>query len=628
MKLYSKIIIISFLIVLSTVCLVTLITGNNLKAFVHKNLIENTRLDSKKIVYDLESIISLKLEETKKLASDYTFNILSKNTIETNDQLIDLNQHENSFNSITFYDNQNQVIFSSRSKNIELPKKQLLSTLSFSYNSDFGMYKNGDKTVIYFVSPIKENSQNKSGYVLTQIHANELLYDINSFLLEKKLIYYLINDKNKIIFTSSKTSNSNSQDFILSSKIESASYQENDATLFFPSDVSTSIFNKKNWRIVLSVPTTSYSNLFKIFFSIIPWLLLITIFFSLIFSLIAKKFIVKPILTLSRSAQELRRGNIRVKIPIGNDEIGKLGKLISLTSRNLIKKLHEQRALNKKLYDQKSQIEIQKNQLEFISNQIGDSISYAERIQLSTLPPLSSLQKVFPKSFVIYKPKDIIGGDFYWFERVRKGNNEFMIVACGDCTGHGVPGAIMSIMGSNQITNVVYYQNYLEPHKIISRLDKIIKFELQKNNEETNMDGMEIGICVIDLDTLKLQFSGVGIPLKIFRHEIKELEIYKTSHQMVGDMTGTEQEVQSKLKKEVIQLQPKDRIFLSTDGFKDQFGGPRDKKFLEKNFKKLIEDSSHEPIIDQAKTIEKSFLEWSKNTSQTDDVCVIGFEVQ
>ena len=350
---------------------------------------------------------------------------------------------------------------------------------------------------------------------------------------------------------------------------------------------------------------------------------------SVIFALIAANLFVKPIVRLSKAAEELSKGNLDAELPIAsNDEIGKLAQQLSKTSKSLVVQLEEQRQSNTKLQEQKSQIEIQKNQLEYVSSQIRDSISYAERIQRATLPPLTTLTSVFPDSFVMYKPKDIIGGDFYWFERVRKGNNEFMIIACGDCTGHGVPGAIMSIMGSNQLTNIIYYQNYIDPKKIISRLDKVIKFELQHDSNEANRDGMEIGVCIIDLDTLRLEYAGAGIPLRIVKHGSNKLEILKSPRQMVGGMEGSEQEVHAQLTKEVVQLDPQDRVFLSSDGFQDQFGGPDDKKFLSRNFNRLLEETSSLPIHEQRDALEHSFADWSKNTSQTDDVCVLGFEIK
>ncbi|NQZ77460.1 MAG: SpoIIE family protein phosphatase, partial [Ekhidna sp.] len=407
------------------------------------------------------------------------------------------------------------------------------------------------------------------------------------------------------------------------------SLETQEALYFVTRETNYLTFNGNDWVLILSVPKQrAYAPLNQIRSQIL-WAVVPVIVVAILLSLVAANFFVKPIIKLSNAAEELSKGNLDVELPTGSkDEIGKLAKQMASTSQSLIGQIEEQRQTNKQLIDQKTQIEIQKNQLMSVSSQIRDSISYAERIQRSTLPPTSTLTGVFPDSFVMYKPKDIIGGDFYWFEKVRRGNNEFMIIACGDCTGHGVPGAIMSIMGSNQLTNIIYYQNYIDPKKIISRLDKVIKFELQRETDEVNRDGMEIGICVIDLDTLKMEFAGAGIPLRLMKHGDSQLTIYKTPRQMVGGIEGDEREVQAQLTKEVIQLDVKDRIFLSSDGFQDQFGGEFDKKYMSKNFHKLLEDSSKLPMEDQQKAVEKAFRDWSKNTSQTDDVCVLGFEIK
>jgi len=444
----------------------------------------------------------------------------------------------------------------------------------------------------------------------------------------------LVDNEGTIVYSNTDPSavlSATYQDYALVANLDQpgVNFLETEETLYFVTNETGYLtFSGNDWKLILSIPKDEALQPLsdirqQILFAVLPVLLI-----SIVFALIAANLFVKPIVRLSKAAEELRKGNLNAELPISNDEIGKLAEQLSATSKSLARQLKEQRASNKKLHEQKSQIEIQKDQLEFVSSQIRDSISYAERIQRSTLPPITTLQNIFPQSFVMYQPKDIIGGDFYWFERVRKGNHELMIIACGDCTGHGVPGAIMSIMGSTQLTNIVYYQNYIDPKKIISRLDKVITFELQNDDEESNRDGMEIGICVIDLDTLKLDYAGAGIPLRIVKHDSKKLEIYKSPRQMVGGMEGNEQEVHSQLTKTSVQLDPQDRIFLSSDGFQDQFGGPDDKKFLSRNFNKLLEETSEHPISDQRDLIEQKFYEWSKNTSQTDDVCVLGFEVR
>ncbi|MFT6783511.1 MAG: serine phosphatase RsbU (regulator of sigma subunit) [Saprospiraceae bacterium] len=348
---------------------------------------------------------------------------------------------------------------------------------------------------------------------------------------------------------------------------------------------------------------------------------------SLILALIAAHIFVKPIVNLTRMAEEVSKGNLDVEIKIdSNDELGRLATLLSNASQVLIKRLAEQKQLNDKLEAQNTTMESQKVLLEHANKQVSDSIVYAQRIQQSILPNLSSLNKVINDLFVFYQPKDVVSGDFYWFERVRLGRNEYLVIVCADCTGHGVPGAIMSIMGSNQLTNIVYYQNYIDPTKILARLDKVIKFEL-KGDERLNRDGMEMGLAIINLDDLKLEFSGAGIPLYIVKKGTKELLTYKSPKFMIGGIDGDEKEVSEKLSKVEITLEAGDKIYMATDGFQDQFGGKEDKKFLSKRFKDLLAENSDLPMQDQLARLTDSFNDWKGNAHQTDDVLVFGFEI-
>jgi serine phosphatase RsbU (regulator of sigma subunit) len=341
-------------------------------------------------------------------------------------------------------------------------------------------------------------------------------------------------------------------------------------------------------------------------------------------SVIISKQIIKPFIELTKAAQEFGRGNTQVTINTqGNDEISILGRELKKSSVSLNKRILEQQVLYKKLEAQKNKILQQKQRMEHSNYQIKESISYAKRIQRSLLPDVSILKKNLKDGMVLYLPKDIVSGDFYWFERVRKGRNDYLVIACADSTGHGVPGAIMSIMGSNQLTNIIYYQNYLDPQKILARLDKNIKIELyREEQDESKKEGMEIGICVIDLDEFKLEYAGVGIPLYFIRD--KKLETFKPLRDMAGGIEGEEREVEGKIPKYSIELQKGDRIYMSSDGFQDQFGGEDDKKFMAKRLKTLLEEISDQPMNRQTKTIGERFMTWKGKSPQTDDVVVIG----
>ncbi|MEL6560502.1 MAG: PP2C family protein-serine/threonine phosphatase, partial [Bacteroidota bacterium] len=248
-----------------------------------------------------------------------------------------------------------------------------------------------------------------------------------------------------------------------------------------------------------------------------------------------------------------------------------------------------------------------------------------ERIQRSMLPDAKMLKGIFKESFILYKPKDVVSGDFYWFERINRAGKEYMVIAAADCTGHGVPGAIMSMMGNNLLTNIVYYQNYLDPNKILARMDQEIKYELkQGENPEDSKDGMEMGLCVLDLDTNELDYAGGGIPLYIMRDG--ELMIYKPDKVMLGGMVGKSED-DNNLNVHHIQLQKKDTLYLCSDGFQDQFGGPQDKKFMAKRLRELFNEISDKPMVEQNEIINDRFSDWKKDTDQTDDVMMLGFRI-
>lgn len=644
MNIYAKLTILCLFLVLFTAGVLSFFADQKVEQTFKEEIVASMTQQSKGISADIGRFMFSRLNDLRMAAKNPYFRTANNNPELLTQRLQELENLNDLYYSFSFFDTNRVRIADSKRLSIG---KQHPSTLYWrklesgqESTVDVSKSESVGRVVMHFATKVTDQNNNEEiGVLVGRILVDELFKIVGEYSLStdnsRNLDIHLIDNEGTILYSnldpsSILTTTYSEYDLISSLEEPGVNFLETQDKLYFVTrDTNYLSFQGNDWTLILSIPKErAYFPLAQIRNQIL-WAVLPVLALTIILALVAANFFVKPIVKLSNAAEELGKGNLDVELPTGSkDEIGKLAKQMAMMSQNLIGQIDEQRQTNKQLIDQKTQIEMQKNQLVSVSSQIRDSISYAERIQRSTLPPLSTLQSVFPDSFVMYRPKDIIGGDFYWFERVRRGNNEFMIIACGDCTGHGVPGAIMSIMGSNQLTNIVYYQNYLDPKKIISRLDKVIKFELQRETDEVNRDGMEIGICVIDLDTLKMEFAGAGIPLRLMKHGDKELTIYKTPRQMVGGIEGDEQEVHAQLTKEVIQLDVKDRIFLSSDGFQDQFGGEFDKKFMSKNFNKLIESSSDKPILEQQKIIERTFAEWSKNTSQTDDVCVLGFEVK
>ncbi|WP_425391234.1 SpoIIE family protein phosphatase [Ekhidna sp.] len=643
MNIYAKLTILCLFLVLFTAGVLSFFADQKVEQTLKEEIVTSMTQQSKGISSDIGRFMFSRLNDVR-MASKNTYFVdpnLDSETI--TERLQELENLNNLYYSFSYFDTNRVRIADSKRISIgkEHPNTLYWTKLNEGQDETVDVSKSVSvgRVVMHFASKVWNDNNVEVGVLVGRILVDELFKIVGEYSLSsdtsRNLDIHLIDDTGTILYSNTNPASILSAkygkyDLISSLNEPGVNFLETqDALYFVTRETNYLTFTGNDWVLILSVPKERAYAPLKQIRSQILWAVLPVILVAIVLSLIAANIFVKPIVKLSLAAEELSKGNLDVELPIGSkDEIGKLAKQMAQTSQSLIGQIEEQRQTNKQLIDQKTQIEMQKNQLMQVSSQIRDSISYAERIQRSTLPPITTLRSIFPDSFVTYKPKDIIGGDFYWFERVRRGNNEYMIIACGDCTGHGVPGAIMSIMGSNQLTNIVYYQNYLDPKKIISRLDKVIKFELQRDTDEVNRDGMEIGICVIDLDTLKMEFAGAGIPLRLMKHGSEKLTIYKTPRQMVGGIEGDEQEVHAQLNKEVIQLDVKDRIFLSSDGFQDQFGGEFDKKFMSKNFNKLIEDTSKKPVLEQQKIIENTFREWSKNTSQTDDVCVLGFEVK
>lgn len=246
---------------------------------------------------------------------------------------------------------------------------------------------------------------------------------------------------------------------------------------------------------------------------------------------------------------------------------------------------------------------------------ITDSIRYASRIQKAALISQENIGNFLPEHFIINKPRDIVSGDFYWINKV---NNHIYIIAA-DCTGHGVPGAFMSMLGIT-LLNEIITQNYVQDSaEVLNKLRSNIKKTLhQSNDSNTSKDGMDISLAIIDTETNTLQFSGAFNPLYIVRdNELTEL---KANRMPIGPHPKENEPFSA----QKLTLKDNDLLYLFSDGFIDQFGGEKGKKFKSKNFKQLLLDINQNKIDKQKEIIEDTFMQWKKELSQVDDVLIIG----
>lgn len=289
----------------------------------------------------------------------------------------------------------------------------------------------------------------------------------------------------------------------------------------------------------------------------------------------------------------------------------------NLTKKEIIARLSLAES-NKQLADQKSIIE-EKNK------DIEDSINYAQRIQRSILPPDDDMRKAFNEYFVLYKPKATISGDFYWMTQMRTHSNEagLSVIAAVDCTGHGVPGALMSIVGNTLLNQTIKNPKITTPAEALDFINHELPKNLKQQQEgEVIRDGMDIVMCAIDYKTSTLYFAGANNPVYIIR--LGELIEIKGDKQAVS---GSTDEAKRPFTNHSFPLQKNDLVYLITDGYADQFGGPEGKKFRSKQLRETLIRLHSLPMAEQRRRLDDTFEAWKGTLDQVDDVTIIGIKI-
>jgi len=288
----------------------------------------------------------------------------------------------------------------------------------------------------------------------------------------------------------------------------------------------------------------------------------------------------------------------------------------------------------KEILEQRDTLAEQKQEIE-------DSINYAKRIQQAVLPHNEYIEEIVNDYFILFRPKDVVSGDFYWAIKI---NNKIIITAA-DCTGHGVPGAFMSMLGVSFLNQIVRMEKIIHANEILNELRKNIIHALkQKGLISEQKDGMDMSLCVIDTETNKLEFAGANNPLYVVSKS-KELKVSEGASVKLNEGLLKEEteynlfevkpdkmpiaiyEKMDDFYNNEIQLEEGDCIYMFSDGYADQFGGPKGKKFKYKPFKRLILANSQKPMKEQKELLEKSFIDWHNGYDQIDDVVIIGVRV-
>lgn len=382
--------------------------------------------------------------------------------------------------------------------------------------------------------------------------------------------------------------------------------------------------------------------------------------FGILIAVVTSRSIIRPINGLKKTLLYLGKGVYpKKRVIVTNDEVGEMAFAVNRLIHGLIKTkefslqvgagnffadyeplseddelgfalLHmrddlaeSERELEQKVIErtnevvrQKEEIEKQKEIVTELYKDLKDSINYAKRLQQAILPPDEMVKSLFVDSFVLYRPKDIVSGDFYWF---KESGNKAMFAAI-DCTGHGVPGAFVSLVGHNVLNQVT--KVFTKPSQVLNNLNRLSYEALNSEVDEMAVrDGMDLALCTLDKESYVLEFAGAHSPVFVIRDKV--LLQYEPDKFSIGSFAFGEREYQNQR----VQLEPGDSVYVFSDGFVDQFGGPRGKKFLKKRFKELLLELSHMTMEDQKKKLQASLDEWQGNLEQVDDILVIGIRV-
>jgi serine phosphatase RsbU (regulator of sigma subunit) len=317
-----------------------------------------------------------------------------------------------------------------------------------------------------------------------------------------------------------------------------------------------------------------------------------------------------------------KQKRLEYKIQLATKEIRKQKEEVEDQKEEIESQRDEIEVQRDEVEAQRDQLELQHDVVVSQKNEIIESINYAQRIQSAMLPPATYFSELLHESFILYKPRDIVSGDFYWIKQV----NQYIVLVAADCTGHGVPGAFMSMLGISYLNEIVQRREITQANQILNELRKQIKYSLrQQGLPDESKDGIDMALCVMDLKSMKMQYAGANSPLYLINDvdgtpELKEIKADRMplGYYQTKDVSFVNHD---------IQLEMGDTFYMFSDGFIDQQGGKEGKKFLSKNFKNLLLENQDRNMHDQKEILEKTLSDWMGDISQIDDVLVIGVRV-
>ncbi len=673
----------SFLVLLCGSFLFVLV-NNETQESLEEEIKQKLERESNYAIGNIDRFIAERLNDIQIISNDAVLGSDTATYNQIRQRLLLFKQQNKLYVSVSFFDNNRVRIADTESKSVgkrhsfskywvKAEQRDVLLDISYSESLQ--------EAVMHFVAVVRNKEGRRIGLVVSRVLIRSLYQVFSDVIEDSKTpnLYVTLLDTNGVMLYSNQLKDSilthKYKDFDLLQKQitnqqtaeQPLRYFEQDNQIYFYTFQQGYLnYEGHDWIFVMSLPKkTAFAAAktlrYKIYYVFFP-----VMFVSVLLAILFGRYFSKPIVQLSRVAKILGAGHLDVKFELQShrhDEIGVLATQLQQMGGQLARKIKEQEELNQELSATNQKLEELYFDVEKYNRNMKASINYAERIQWAMLPKLSQIQSFFSEVFVLFKPKNVVSGDFYFFHEIQpqaqpqaltpnkqvsnqlskqvdllatfanankttvlhhsttKTAQKSCVLAVIDCTGHGVPGALMSVIGYNILQQVIVYEKLVNPSQILCRLNEEVQRMLNQEHTQ-NKDGMDIALCYLDEQNQTLQFAGVHRPL-LYVNQAGELQEIKGDKITIGG--SFRQTDPWQVLTHTLDLQQVKSFYLFSDGYADQFNGELPPtKFKNKALRELLLQIHSLDMPTQQQILEQEHNNWRGHHTQTDDILVIG----
>ncbi|HAS40422.1 MAG TPA: hypothetical protein DCS93_08085 [Microscillaceae bacterium] len=664
-NIYLKVTIFSLVLVLFTGFALYWVSKQNTEESLESQISLNLKNQSDYIINSIDHFIFERQSDIRHIAQDQIFldPATNRQREKITHRLLKIKSENPLYESFSFFTPQRIRIADTKGLKIGKQHSYTKYWTQLMYKEDafdVSLSESLGKVVMHFAQNIRDEKGNKIGVVVSRILIKRL-YEVFSNVIPRSnedLKIDLIDTNGRLLYSSS-----NPQDVLKKKhpklailntylwggagpKLKQHSFEADGNIFFYRRQPGYLTYTGSEWVLVTSIPkTVAYTPAQKLrnrlFRNSIP-----VIIIAIIIALLFGHYFSRPIVLLAKLAQEYGKGNFLAKINFkSNDERQFLHRSLTWMATQLRSKIEEQASLNANLAQKVKEIEDQNQEIQYQRGQITASISYAERLQKALLPTSGKIKEILPQFFVFFKPRDIVSGDFYWVSKITpnqpsltstQAEHDKIVIAAIDCTGHGVPGAFMSVIAYNLLYQIVDVERNTDPVVILHQLNKRMKILLHQNEtshlatDDRVTDGMDLSLCIVDLAAQTLEFAGANRPLFLVRnHQVVEFKGNKWS--IGGGIDYFNNRTQrthdnERLQAATIKLKAEDTVYMFSDGIIDQFGETTQLKYTTKKLKAAISQIQELPLNAQRNILARNLSQWQGNEPQTDDMLLMGFK--